>query len=387
VKVEYQLADLESKLAKLKAGHEEGAKVLRQKALALAALPREMRDAIFEQIYIKDTAIEVTWSRLGNNHIFEMPKDTGLYMSSLHVGPELAREAAEIFYKRNTFTFVRAASKYATGYNLGFSHWERAQLDSWFARDHYGSGVVPTDFIRNLEIRLDPPGHSFNGALLYSWENNSNETKLCNHIAMESLCDNVSQDWQDYRSRLRGFLQYSTLQQVRFVVSPLGHAFDTVVRIINPVVREFQAAGVKVILQQYTQKTRDTAAEELDLSNIFEVPSDEDLAAYFARTQRKSTFVDDPERDTFDTWKIIDSGAHAISTIGNDMVDAYVAETEKREFMRVWMHEHYEMYKFLKRDHELFRMVGDMVREFRSLDPEERDLRWRLYPRIMSHFR
>jgi hypothetical protein len=373
VKVESQLSDLESKLTKLKASHEEAAKVLRQRALALAALPREMRDAIFEQIYVQDTPIEVTWSRLGNNYVFEMPKDSALYMSSLHVGTDLAHEAAEIFYKRNTFTFDEPS----------FSHWTQAQLDSWFSRDHYGSGIMPKDFIRNLEIRMYQPGYCYNNAIVYVSGPNSFVSKLCNHLQFEDICDNVSQDWQDYRPLLRSLLRYETLQHIRFIIPQLGDRFDTAARILNPIVRELRATGVKVTFEY---KYRVETDLDLNESRIFDEPSDDDFAEYYQVTQRRSVFVDNPERDLFETWKIIDSGKHQ-SSAASEMPDAFLAESGKFGFMRVWLHEHYEMHKLHKRDRELLRTVEKMVEEFRLLPSEERDMRRRLYSKIMEHFR
>jgi hypothetical protein len=230
---------------------------------------------------------------------------------------------------------------------------------------------------------MNPPAYYFNDAILYNWQND-NYTKVCNHINLEDIWDTVSQDWQDYRLRLRVFLKYDSLQHIRVTLPPLGNRFDIVARILNPVVRELRAAGLKVAFEQHSYEEND---QVLDLSAIFDAPSDGDYAEYYQTTQRKSVFTDEPERNMFDTWKIIDAGAHAVSGTGNGMVDAYTPETAKVGFMRVWMCEHYEIHKFMKRDRKRFRVVQEMVEEFRSLTIEERELRRRVYPNIMDHFR
>lgn len=386
MRVESQVIDLESKLAKLQAGHEAGAAIIRQKATGLAALPKELRDAIFEMMYVEKTPVEISWSRVGSKFLFEMPKDPGLYMSVLHVGLQLAREAAEIFYKHNTFTFVRIANN-RNCYNPGFSNWEAEHLSSWFDTDHYGSGCTPKDFVRKLEIRLDPPGYCFNDGVYYSWSGD-NAIKLCNHIEMENLCSNVTRDWQDYRGRLRFLhesLEGTLLQHINIVVPPQGDRFDTVARIINPFIRTTREIGLKVTFEQYTPETGDSPAEQVDLSDIFDTPSDSDYAEYFARTERKSTFEDDPERDMFDTWKLVDAGSHDVQVINDKAIDAYNVETVKKGFLRTWMHEHHEMYKFICRQGDQYLIIKEMASEIRGLSSEQRQIRRQMYSRMMDH--
>jgi hypothetical protein len=145
MRAETQLSELQTEMDQLNAGHEQVANTLRQKAQALLVLPREMRDAVLEQIYAQTEPIIMTWKKYGHSHYFTMPKDIALYMSSLHVGEDLAREAAEMFYKQNKFSFVYG-DHHVDGMTT-CNHWNRAQMEAWFNTDHYGSGLTPKDVI------------------------------------------------------------------------------------------------------------------------------------------------------------------------------------------------------------------------------------------------
>ena len=66
------------------------------------------------------------------------PEDTSRYLSQDFVGKQVARETAEVFYGQNCFVV------------------EDARLIRDFGNhDHYNSGVLPSDYIRNLAVVLD----------------------------------------------------------------------------------------------------------------------------------------------------------------------------------------------------------------------------------------
>lgn len=342
-----------------------------------------MRDAIFEQIYVKKHPIEVTYIRHGNQFVYEMPKDTALYMSALHVGETLAREAAEVFYKYNTFTFIRGPSIPRNNSNSDFGAWNKSQLEEWFATDHHGSNVTPSEHVRNLEIRCDRLGYYFDGAALSNWRTNTE--KCCNHIAFEELIKGIPTDSvHDYRERLRSLSRYPTLKHVHFEVTNRYGRFDALARMLNPIVRELRDIGKKVTLAQ--QHFTDHV-EYSDLSSIFDDPTDKDYAEYYQITQRDSVFKDDPNRDIFDTWEVIDVGHHACQDMGENIVNAFMPTDSNIGFMRVWLAEHHEMCKFMARDFEIYKTVDALVMEYKQLSAEERSLRRRFYPRILAHCR
>ena len=383
MKAETQLGELRTEIDKLSAGHEQGAKVLRRKAQALAALPREMRDAIFEQIYVQKNPIVVSCSRHGNGLLFDMPKDTALYMSSLHVGESLAREAAEIFWKSNTFTFNIGSAYRSFRPRHGSGLWVQSELDEWSTTDHYGSGNPPQDYIRHASLRINRLSYYYDAALTSDWQM-SHVDKICNHIYFESICrDVVAGSLHDYRERLRSFLGFSGLKSLKVEIGDLWHRFDTVARILNPIARDFRQADVKFMLDQPAMHE---GAEHFELSHIFDTPSEEDYAEYYQETQRRSVFSDDPKRDVFDSWTVIDSGFHATTDLGT-MVKAYMPGDRKFGFMRVWLQEHHEMIKFLSRDFEGYMSIERLVQEFRLLTPDEQDLRRRFIPRILKYCR
>ena len=262
MKAETQLGELRTEIDKLSAGHEQGAKVLRRKAQALAALPREMRDAIFEQIYVQKNPIVVSCSRHGNGLLFDMPKDTALYMSSLHVGESLAREAAEIFWKSNTFTFNIGSAYRSFRPRHGSGLWVQSELDEWSTTDHYGSGNPPQDYIRHASLRINRLSYYYDAALTSDWQM-SHVDKICNHIYFESICrDVVAGSLHDYRERLRSFLGFSGLKSLKveigdFVLavgSPFGLSQSVTQGIISAKGRrDLELGDDSVVMQDFLQ--------------------------------------------------------------------------------------------------------------------------------------
>lgn len=340
-----------------------------------------MRDAIFEQIYVQQDPVPISWSRHGPHWVFKMPKDPALYMSSLHVGEHLAREASEIFYKRNVFTFVFGSPQYFRDLNPGLL-WSQIQLDDWFNTDHYGSGITPKDMVRNLDIRMDRSSRHYDSAVHSGWGYGMPD-KICNHIQLEELSRQVERgSWQDCRGLLLSLKQYDTLQQIQVTIADLGSRFDCMTRLLNPAIHELKDAGIKVAF-----KVSNWNNERLDLSSIFDAPSDEDFAEYYQVSQRNSVFRNDRYRDTFDTWQVIDSGRHNSSTFGDGMTNKYSPADGKLGFMRVWLFEHHEMHKFLSREYELYKVVDEMAQGIKHLSDDERALRRRFYPRLLEHVR
>ena len=336
-----------------------------------------MRDAIFEQIYLHKESVKVSVSRHGDHIIFNMPKDTALYMSALHVGEDLAREAAEVFYKQNVFSFIRGSFYRAYGYDTGFSVWDQAQVDQWFSTDHYGSGICPKDCIRHLSLHFDRISHRYDGALMTDWQS-AHGDRVCNHIYFEKICMDVdANSWHDYRGRLRSFLQYTTLKSIEVTIANLTGRLDTMARILNPLVREFRDAGIKFT---FVQPALHDADQRVKLSHIFDDPSDEDYAEYYNITQRPTVFNDDPHRDVFDTWAVIEAGGHG-------EINVHMPISDNLGAMRVWLYEHYDMSKFVSRDYKTYKALGEMVQEFRHLSPEAQQLRQMFYPKMLEYLR
>ncbi|KIW06604.1 uncharacterized protein PV09_02319 [Verruconis gallopava] len=380
-KIEYQLGELEAKLAKLKDGHEKVARVLRQKAISLKAMPIELREAIFEHIYVQSEPIEVFWSRIGNKIVYKMPMDTALYMSSFHVGPDLAHEAARVFYKKNTFAFVRVRTGHPCHYGGGFSYWNQDHIDGWFQHDHYGSGVAPKEFVRSVELRLDRPARCFESCIIYGWTV-PEYIRLCNHFDFETISGSITLSSQNDRVRIRCLLRYKTIRRICFTLPWPELWLDTLVRTINPCIHELKAAGVEVSL---VKPGSSHGVPDRDLTSIFDTPTKSDCALYYQFTKRSSVFEDDKKRDLFETWKAIEAGRHAVDERGGEILEAYSIEAEKLGVIRVWLSEHCAVHEFLKREGDAYKAVDDMIREFKNLSPEARDLRRRFFPAIMNH--
>jgi hypothetical protein len=160
--------------------------------------------------------------------------------------------------------------------------------------------------------------------------------------------------------------------------------FDALARLLNPIVRELRDVGKKVT---FAQGQISDQVEYLNLSHIFDDPTDDDYAEYYQITQRKSVFKDNPDRDIFDTWEVIDSGHHAYQIMDDNMVNTFMPADGKFGFMRVWLAEHHEICNFMAREYEMYNTVDGMVSEYKQMSAEERSLRRRFYPRILAHCR
>lgn len=181
--MQIRLETLKAHVDKLRAGHDTIARKPTLRAQTFVLLPRELRDAVFEQFRIFDKPLEVSWSRNGDGYILEMPKDEALYFSKLHVGEQIAGEVAEIFYNRNIFSFC-AGLRTERGRTLRYGReWSEEKLEAWLNTDHYGAGFLPRDNVRNVSLH-------FNGSLQLgfnrlTWDETVYETEVMDHLTFE----------------------------------------------------------------------------------------------------------------------------------------------------------------------------------------------------------
>ncbi|KAL1954231.1 hypothetical protein VTO42DRAFT_1511 [Malbranchea cinnamomea] len=155
------------RLRYLEAGWESIAKTLYQESLRLFRLPREIRDLIYFYVYrhacpitvrCMITDVERKLMPLRQNaetrdyefveySPVQLPVDRPGYLNRRLVHPQIAREAAEVFYKTNVFFFAASAislQKYLKAMAIA--------LPVFLLKDHYNSGVLPIEAVRDVVV-------------------------------------------------------------------------------------------------------------------------------------------------------------------------------------------------------------------------------------------
>ncbi|KAF2428894.1 hypothetical protein EJ08DRAFT_314828 [Tothia fuscella] len=348
-----RLEELETHLTKLQNGHEEVAEKIRLQARALTVMPRELRDAIFEQLYTYEKPIEFSWSRVGETTVFPMPKDEALYLSELHVGPQIALEAAKIFYKSNVFAFRSDNDLMCTEWlnpRIAKAPWTQEKFNQWTQTDHYGSGIVPSDIVRKLSIHMCSSTeyglcafqHTTDGA--FETAAHLHYEKILNkHIADNAGWGYVYNAW-NHREQLQYMLTLDSLREVYIDTPTQKSNADQFFRLISPYVFQLREKGVKV----FVKCKRESDAPK-DVSHFFDTPTPEDHIQFECIAGRPRINI--PEMDTDPTvlWWALSK---------EQFRSSYDWETVEAGFVRVWLQEHYDVFKFYQRHQSLLEELG-----------------------------
>jgi hypothetical protein len=368
-----------------------------------------MRDAIFEQLYRSETPISPEFSRIGPKTLFKMPKDPALYMSQRHVGPAIAEEAAEIFYSQNTFEFGSDYLDYDNySRQWGWEHrspretvkWTQDQYNLFLNSDLYGSGVRPRDLIRKVRIFLPNAGRSsYAGALRFEYNARGDQPRQITFEREynEWLDKSKSRGTQyfDDREHLQYFLDFEGLQEFIIVISVCNGNFDSILRLINPLIRQLKQRHVKVKVINNVCQTQqglpDQKDVEQDVSCFFDNPSPEDYAR-FHQMHPAPIFTFDEKADPLEVWWIWTKtkdwelvGSIYETGFPQDLDNPpAVAPLPEIGIIRVWLHEGYEVFKFYQKHRAVVDKLNEMWDELRSFDTEEVVMRKRYYGRMMD---
>jgi hypothetical protein len=376
LKAKLKLEELEEHLKILYAGHGNIAKTLTVKARAFAVLPREMRDAVFEKLYIHENPITVYWTRVGNSTNYNMLKDDALYLSKLHVGPEIAAEAAEVFYKYNTFAFNNAiVNSWLNERWEPHSDWTRPKFEEWFDTDHYGSGMVPRGAVRKISVHLqDSTKFGFDNR---TWEL-PHRTMVRNHLKFESAYyrSGAGTAYQfEHRAQLEYWLNLEGLQELTLAAPVQRENTDQLLRLLSPFVRQLKAKGIKVVIITVGIWG---AQVSKDVSEFFDSPSEEDYRRFEESTGRSGVFELDDESDPVAAWWTWSKEKE---------FDLYDAETVDPGFVRVWLHQHYQVYRFYQRHKTLLEELERIKAEVEWQDAQTRTIRRENYARVVDYMR
>jgi hypothetical protein len=355
-------------LINLREGHEEVAKKLQVKAKVLSALPREMRDAIFEQLYIREEPIEVEWSRIGDNIIFKMPKDEALYLSAWHVGAQIAGEAAEIFYKHNLFAF-NALDADPPHWTLSRNDREMTQekFEQWFDTDHFGSGIKPRGLVRKIDLYFREASHYYN-----VWCSST----LPSHRGFETEYDKQHQmDAKfDHRAQLEYLSTIEGLQEIRISCPIDGDNSDILCRLISPVVRQLKVNRVKVVIRRRSYSEYNAIEHGSDFSSYFDEPSAEDYVAFEKVTGRGKFHNPNEYEDVLLAWWDLVKESRGCGV--------YNIPDVNPGFVRVWLTEHIEVYNFHQKNRNLLGELDGLKADVEWQESRAKAVRLRYYVRV-----
>jgi hypothetical protein len=367
------LEALQNHLEKLCTGHEEVANKLQLKAKALAALPREMRDAIFEQLYIQDHPIEVKSSRIGDNVVFQMPKDKALYLSKWHVGPQVASEAAIIFYKYNTFVFN---SEIGCSYGRGRIDITAEKLEQWLDTDHFASGMTPRGMVRKIKIHLRGGNHYFLNTT--TWDGTT--PKIPGHAKFESQVDEnrIVHNEFDQRGQLDYLSKIEGLHEICIVVLKETGLCDQLNRLISPCIRQIRENGTNVVVQRVHCVTdwEENPSEDKVVTHFFDEPSADDYKTFEEITGRGKTHNPNKYEDPMLAW-------WDWAKEKKDY-DLYHSESVNPAFVRVWLQEHFEAYTFYQKNKNLLRELDRIKADVEWQEATTKDIRLKYYNRVVG---
>ena len=386
IKAKAKLPGLRQRLAKLKTGHEKLAVVMRTEAQKLEQLPKEMRLAILEKIYIHPEPIMVMCRRRGAKHHFILPEDESMYLSSAHVGPTIASEAAEIFYKRNCFKF-----------SLWMMHInEMAGLDwlnQFFDKDHYHSGVWPRELLRKVCISFQSPSIPFNPARGHiDW---SDSTR---HDDFESAYDAVAEseravrhprynwDLSDERVVLQHIVNRLTNLRELLIDLEEPNSFESgMLRLINPMVRHALDKGIETqVMARVRVCGSPDILKEINIISYFAPPSDTDLSVFEKEGQRKSFRIEDDARDPLEVWWKLQDILQGASTWQIGRVNYLSEQNISEPCYRVWLNEHFEYWELRQAHRQLINSFEGMKAEINAAKPESLSHRLRYYVRLLT---
>lgn len=405
ISIELRREQLIQELVELQAGHEDVARTLKVQAQKLQQLPREMMLAVLEKLYVHDEPIPIDSTRIGNKTIFMMPEDESMYLSAMHVGEKVASEAAKVFYKCNTFLFQ---PRTMPRIDRKGEEW----LDEFFDTDHYKSGVIPRPFVRSMEIHLlQQPDYRAEGEMR-AWKFYFGSFPRHDHF--EADYDRIIRDYDRvtrYLSRTYGpsamwtealgsrqvlshvLTALPNLRELRIDLDCSAGNEAGLLRLINPAVRRALDKDIKVkMVNSWWMTVKENSPdgslevqEQEDLIHYWKQPSDSDYALFRREAQRDVLQISESS-DPLDTWwklKTMAAGKFRHDMTDNDF-DIWSNFPHKMAIYRVWLKEHFEVWKWRQANCRLIESFEDMHREIQGVQAETLPDRTRYYIRLLK---
>ncbi|KAH7116910.1 hypothetical protein B0J11DRAFT_537845 [Dendryphion nanum] len=235
-------------LQELELGWAKIAIIMREGSRKLFKLPREIRDQIYGYLYTRNRPIKVTNIFVELGHAM-LARDDFHFLNKNVVDPQIAKEAAGVLYRTNTFELDPSP-------DLRIVHFLRT--------DHFSSGIIPADFIRRLNLRYHP--HPF-------WT-------PCDHITFERQQREKNSPPEMRLHELLGMDQLRNLK-LTLVHENLGVVLE--LRDISPIIKIMREARISVeVFTEWESIYNDWRFPEhgidiFDFSDFFDKPSVEDM--------------------------------------------------------------------------------------------------------------
>ncbi|OCK81566.1 hypothetical protein K432DRAFT_381209 [Lepidopterella palustris CBS 459.81] len=241
--------------------------VLREESIKLYALPREIRDRIYEYLYTVNRPIRLAFPDTDVNGRM-LPRDPYMYMNATIIDPGIAVEAAKICYQENLFEFMASFSSHASRF---------------LTTDHYSSGIVPRDVIRRLHVGIG-------GSHRYFYEGEVHE----DFEKMLREQQRFHPDLYSHRSLFEPIMSISDLRVLEFTISDWGWSERSppALRTIAPLFRILREKGVKMMVRlkhehgyydwreeevgKDFRKTKCRPGDICDISNYFLQPTEKE---------------------------------------------------------------------------------------------------------------
>ncbi|KAF2810371.1 uncharacterized protein BDZ99DRAFT_476542 [Mytilinidion resinicola] len=139
---------LEARHQLLVSGWEQIKANLQPASLMLLALPLEIRDQIYSHLYTRSEVIHIQYPDSNTLNGRMLPGDAYFYMNAAVVAPQIALEAAKVFYHSNSFSLETPNAEH---------------ISRFLSTDHYGSSVQPASILRRIAIDLKDVRHYSSG--------------------------------------------------------------------------------------------------------------------------------------------------------------------------------------------------------------------------------
>ncbi|KAF2678673.1 hypothetical protein K458DRAFT_135693 [Lentithecium fluviatile CBS 122367] len=303
-------------LQRLKEGWSKIAVVLREQSKTLFALPRELRDDIYTLLYTSSKAIDIKYVGYSGGPIPELlklPKDPYLYLNPNIVDPVIASEAAQALYFTNRFNIVVESSKKMIHNSL--SH--------FLNTDHFASNVRPKQIaIRHMNIAIPArslPFGTYSSHIMFERKHSSYKRTVIPYKDNRKIT--VLGKEMGPRGQLTPLLSLPHLKHVTLRLTNVNvwyhehvwHHEHTEFREISPIVKILRRRGIEV---RVFTVPRNPSNKGVDVSGVFDEPSEEEVA-----------FVEGNRQD--------------FRVLGRD---------EQRAWIRVWLTQHFVLFKERERE-------------------------------------
>ncbi|KAF2401295.1 hypothetical protein EJ06DRAFT_385347 [Trichodelitschia bisporula] len=385
---------VEEKLKDMRERHAKVARVMRLEAERfMQKFPRELRDMVYRNLYVKSEEIKV-WPRIIDNKIHIcMPRDEAMYLSWHHVGP-VALEAAEVFYRENTFhmnmqgddSFQNIDAKRMVEVTAAFLN-----------TDHYGTlppesrtGPVPP-MIQNFHISLplidrvstqllngqfvDPFSIAMRGERHFG----PPPSDLDFELEYQELF--TQDDATDLRAWIWSLLHEYPFKKLTIsyigAVQRLLNAFRT----LQPVVRKIRTwhPCLKLKVVELDSDAQWGPELDRDITDGFDDPSPADL----------ENFETIGPRPLFELDFHSDPLVAAVGWYKRDRevpITDHLISAGGMAYMRVLMKEYNDAREFCAVHMQTLREIAKMKREVEDMTPEARAIRFAFFPRVMQQF-